>query len=215
MESNQSYSRARAGKPKKESMLSKAERMHPHETMFIGAMIGIVLVFIGIEAIFLFNVWGKGNGEGSIFVPKAFFVSTLILFISSRVIAHVETVYKEGEVHELLRKLNLTLALGLAYCAMQIIGWAELYYQSVYLSGLPAGAALYVLSGVHIAHIVVGMLFLGITCLKLSKKANDPVDLLIYETSPYERIRVRMLNLYWQVMDVIWLLIFASFVLVF
>ncbi|MFT5617476.1 MAG: cytochrome c oxidase subunit 3 [Arenicella sp.] len=193
------------------SFVQRIAKIHPHQMILYGALVGISLVFLFLEIAFVVSSFHPKSRL--VWVPSAFVASTALLISSSFAIAKTMKAYRNGDLERLSQFLLLTLALGIGYCGLQVFGWAELYQSNIKLSGTPAGSFLYLISGVHLAHILGGMGFLAMAFIIVRKKMQDPVDQLIYETSPYEIIRLRMLNIYWHVMDVIWVIIFTTFCL--
>jgi cytochrome c oxidase subunit 3 len=193
------------------SFIQKMAKLHPHQMILYGALIGICLVFLFLGIAFVVSSFHPNSRL--VWVPSAFVASTAVLVSSSFAIAKTVNAYRNGNLERLSQLLLLTLALGVGYCGLQLFGWAELYQSNIKLSGTPAGSFLYLISGVHLAHILGGMGFLAMAFMIVRRKMQDPVEQLIYETSPYEIIRLRMLNLYWHVMDFIWVILFVTFCL--
>jgi cytochrome c oxidase subunit III len=81
--------------------------------------------------------------------------------------------------------------------------------------GLPSGSFLYVLSGIHIFHLVGVMIFSVIMLVQYNKKGKSEIEQILMLTNPFERMRIRLFTTYWHFMDLIWLVLFLVFVLTF
>ena len=82
-------------------------------------------------------------------------------------------------------------------------------------TGLPSGSFLYLLSGIHIVHLLGAMVFALILLLKLRNTQSDGIQKLLLITNPYEKMRIRLFTVYWHFMDAVWLILFLLFVLSF
>jgi cytochrome c oxidase subunit 3 len=91
----------------------------------------------------------------------------------------------------------------------------ELSNKGINFTGVPSGSFLYVLSGIHVVHLIGAMSFAVILLLQLRKIEQDMVHKLVWMTNPYEKLRIRLFTVYWQFMDAVWLILFLLFVLSF
>ena len=147
--------------------------------------------------------------------PKSFIVSAFAILLSSFMLARAMPAYLNDDLREVKRSLAYTLILGLAFAVSQFIGWQELDLAGIGFAGERSGAYIYVISGLHLIHLVGGLLFLAFLYVKVSRKQSDPVASLIYLTTPYEKIRLEMLSIWWHFMDILWLILFFYFLFTF
>jgi cytochrome c oxidase subunit 3 len=91
----------------------------------------------------------------------------------------------------------------------------ELTNMGINFTGMPSGSFLYVLSGIHIFHLIGAMIFAVIMWIQLRKNQRDQIKNLVLLTNPYEKMRIRLFTRYWHFMDAIWLILFSLFVLSF
>ena len=66
--------------------------------------------------------------------------------------------------------LGIALVLGFAFMISQYLGWVKLVGMGIYLVGNPSGSFLYVLTGLHLAHLLGGIIALATTTIKASTK---------------------------------------------
>jgi len=123
--------------------------------------------------------------------------------------------YQEENSTKLHRSLKATFILGILFTVFQILGWMELTEKGINFTGVPSGSFLYVLSGIHVVHLLGAMSFAVILLLQLRKIEQDMVRKLVWMTNPYEKLRIRLFTVYWQFMDAVWLILFLLFVLSF
>jgi cytochrome c oxidase subunit 3 len=146
-------------------------------------------------------------------MPKSFILSTLILLISGYTVSKLLLHYKEDSVQKLKNSLLITFFLGVIFTVLQFIGWKELTMMGVDFRGLPSGSFLYVLSGIHIFHLVGAMIFSILMVYKYHQTEKDEIKHLLLLTNPYEKMRIQLFTTYWHFMDLIWVVLFLIFVL--
>ena len=196
------------------TLLQRVERLHPYETMLYLGMLGSGLIFLFLTAAFLFSSRALLAGMNQS-MPIAFLVSTFLLIISGFSATSIRLAYQEEDTDKLLGSLRITVILGLIFTVLQVVGWFELKAKGIEFTGIPSGSFLYVLSGIHIFHLLGAMIFGLILYFQLAKARKDEVQKLIIHTNPFEKMRVRLFSYYWHFMDGIWLILFLIFVLSF
>jgi len=109
--------------------------------------------------------------------------------------------------------LLVTMLLGIAFAAFQIVAWSELFNSGISMQSNVAGAYLYVISGLHFLHIIAGIIVLSIFWLKAKERQDNPVKELLFDTDPVAKLKVKCLALYWHFVDGLWLYLYAFFLL--
>jgi cytochrome c oxidase subunit III len=104
--------------------------------------------------------------------------------------------------------VGFTLALGTAFIVMQIFGWKQLFDTGIDMHTSMAGAFLYTLSGLHILHILGGIIYLGITFASALKKVTY-VDSFVYSVNPPTQLRLQLVSMYWHFIDALWIYLFV------
>jgi cytochrome c oxidase subunit 3 len=196
------------------SWFQQIERFHPYQTLLYLGMFGSGLIFFFMTVAFLFSGINQLEGFNQR-VPVSFLISTFLLIVSGYTATNLRIYYQEENTQELLNSLRNTVLLGIAFTALQVSGWFELEKMGISFTGIPSGSFLYVLSGIHIFHLIGAMIFAMILWVQISRKLADPVDNLILHTNPFEKMRIRLFTLYWHFMDIIWLILFVLFVISF
>jgi cytochrome c oxidase subunit 3 len=194
--------------------LQKLEQLHPYELLLYLGMVGSGIIFLFLALAFLFS--GRESLQGlNEQMPLAFLVSTFLLVLSGYTAVKMRIHYQEENSAKLHRSLKATFVLGLLFMVFQVLGWMELADKGISFTGIPSGSFLYVLSGIHVAHLLGAMGFAVILLLQLRKIEQDMVRKLVWMTNPYEKLRIRLFTVYWQFMDAVWLILFLLFVLSF
>jgi cytochrome c oxidase subunit III len=190
------------------SAFRKIERMHPISMLLYLSMIGIgILFFILVIAFARTGGFDIENFE----LPKFFSISTIILLFSSYTISKVPSLYRRDKLNAMTRYLGLTLLLGVLFVGAQLIGWNEMNNEGVYFTGKASGTYLYLISALHILHLLGGLIFLSFLFFKTAHVAADGVRTLIFIRDPYRVLQLSMLRSYWNFMDFLWLALYIIF----
>ncbi|MDF2156564.1 cytochrome c oxidase subunit 3 [Algoriphagus sp. CAU 1675] len=194
--------------------LNKLESLHPYETMLYLGMLGSGLIFLFLTVAFLFSILNQLEGLGGR-IPISFLISTFLLMVSGYSATKMRLYYNEEKTQKIIQSLRNTLILGTLFTLLQFLGWVELQSMNIDFRGIPSGSFLYLLSGIHIFHLLGAMIFAFILWIQLRKTKKDGIQRLIVFTNPFEKMRIRLFTIYWQFMDGIWLILFLLFVLSF
>ncbi|MFD2203835.1 cytochrome c oxidase subunit 3 [Shivajiella indica] len=196
----------------KEPWFQKIEKMHPYQTLMYLGMFGSGLIFLFMTLAFLGSETGNMEGIG-FKMPKSFILSTLIILISGYTASKMLLHFKEEKIKKLKDSMLITFFLGLCFTLLQFLGWKELTLMGVDFKGLPSGSFLYVLSGIHIFHLIGAMVFSILMVYKYHKTEKDEIQHLLVLTNPYEKMRIQLFTTYWHFMDLIWIVLFLIFVI--
>lgn len=134
------------------------------------------------------------------------------MMASSFSIREANRAFRSEQFDQYKNWLGFTLILGIIFAVCQFIGWLFLQQNGILLSNNPAGAFIYLLSGLHLAHIGMGLGALGYIFYDALKNANY-VDGFIQSLNPVKQARLKLLTRYWHFVDVLWLYLFMLFVI--
>lgn len=197
-----------------QTWLQRVENLHPYETLLYLGMFGSGLIFLFLVVAFISS--GINQLEGlNHKIPVAFLISTFMLILSGYTATKMRLHYQEENLPKLEGSLRNTFLLGVTFTILQFAGWKELTDMGINFTGLPSGSFLYLLSGIHIFHLLGAMIFALILLVQLRKTQEDGIRKLILVTNPFEKMRIRLFTVYWHFMDAIWLILFFLFILSF
>lgn len=175
------------------------------------------LLWIGIVSIIMFFsgltsavVVSQGGGAFiNIELPFAFTISTIIIIISSVAFHFGLRAIKNGNLGVAKICISSTLILGLLFVFSQFLGWANLYQKGIYAVGSQStqqSSYLYLLTVLHVAHLVGGLISLLVVLVKTVKERYSPVNFLGVQVS----------LTYWHFLGGLWiyLFLFLKFVIV-
>jgi cytochrome c oxidase subunit 3 len=144
-------------------------------------------------------------------LPKQFVVSTVIILLSSYVMSTVNKLFREEQLIKLRNNLGIALVLALAFAINQYVGWLSMVDQGILFEGRTAGVYLYILSGLHLIHMIGGLFFLLMIFIEIVKMSKDPIKSLVGTTNPYHKLKMDLLVTYWHYLDITWVIIFFYF----
>lgn len=170
-------------------------RIHPHRFALYAAMASILMMFASLTSAYIVRQ-AAGNWQEYL-VPQIFYISTLILLVSSLTLHMGYRAFKSGGAGAYRSMILTTLALGMVFIVMQYFGWQQLYATGVPLDGNPSGSFFYVISGVHAAHVLGGIAALGVAAFHAMT--------LKFEVTQRRINRFALVVQYWHFVDLLWL----------
>ncbi|WP_245327865.1 cytochrome c oxidase subunit 3 [Hymenobacter fodinae] len=178
--------------------------------LYLG-LVGITVLFVVLVAAYARLRFVSDAPVGIYPFPRYFSLSTIVLLVSSYTISQAKRLYQQDDLSNLVRCLGATLLLSSIFAGLQILGWRELLNQGVLLNGVASGTFIYLISGLHVVHLLGGMLFLLALLLRTIHASRDGVRTLVFIRNPYRRLQLHMITVYWHFIDVLWVVLFAAF----
>jgi heme/copper-type cytochrome/quinol oxidase subunit 3 len=126
--------------------------------------------------------------------------NTVILLSSSLIANWSEKAIKAGRKRRFLLGGALTVLLGAAFVAVQLVEWKTKSYS---LQTNPYGSLFFTITGFHMAHVVVGLLA---WLTMLAWGARGYFD-------QHRHTPVLITAIYWHFVDVVWIAVFTTFYL--
>lgn len=163
------------------------------------AIVSMVMVFAGLTSAYYVRMQA---GDWLHFdMPQLFYVSTAIIIFSSVTMNWVLASAKKNDFKNMKIASSITLVLGIAFIFCQFKAWGVLYAQKVVFAGSysnPAGSFLYILTGLHMAHLVAGILALSVVWVKaLGKRYNSE-----------DHYGIKVCAIFWHFLDALWIFLF-------
>jgi len=124
-------------------------------------------------------------------------VNTLLLLTSSWSIARCVERSRAGEWRAALANLWLTAGGGVLFCVLKLYEWSVEIGQGFTFTTNRFFAFYYFLTGMHLLHVLVGFIALGVIFYQLKSPARRSQELI--ETGAT----------YWHLVDFLWVIIFA------
>ncbi|MEZ4909910.1 MAG: cytochrome c oxidase subunit 3 [Saprospiraceae bacterium] len=181
-----------------DQVLYRRNKIHPHKFALWASMGSILMMFAAFTSAYIVK---QSAGNWLEFtVPKVFYFSTIIIILSSLVLHYSFKAFKAGK--EKPYKLGLVIAFlfGIAFIVLQYNGWLELYKIGVDLKGNVSGSFFYLLSGIHLLHVLGGLAALIVALIHAFSLKFNVTDRRIH--------RFDLVVNYWHFVDVLWIYLF-------
>lgn len=185
--------------------------IHPYYIMMGLLLLGVTALFVGFTGSYLYN--RMQSGIDPIQLPNLFYVNTLLLMASSWTIVMTKKSYLSDETEKYKLYLGITLLLTIGFLVSQIIAYIQLQEQELFASNSTMSAYMYLIAGVHFAHVIAGIPFLALFLLTAQKKMKSPITVLLYFADPDKKRKLDLLNIYWHFLDGLWIFLIAFFLL--
>jgi len=181
-------------KVEKESIRKKTAM--PMLALGIGS---ILMLFAGLTSAIIVR---QGEGNWLKFdMPRAFFLSTAVILISSLTMIRAVNAVKNNDSKKAVMLLGATFLFGISFACTQVSGWYALNSQNVYFTGRTANAAgsfFFMLTWLHLMHMVGGLICLIASGINAARNKYTPENYL----------GLKLTAVYWHFLGILWLYLF-------
>ncbi len=172
--------------------------MHPQKFALWIFIVSVIMLFAAMTSAYMVR-----QAEGNWFVfelPPMFYYSTAVILASSLTMHWAYLAAKNDWLSQLRWAIGATTLFGGAFLYMQVAGFGELVEMNVYFSGgNPAGSFVYVIAGLHGAHLVSALVFLILVLVAAFR----------FDIHSKRMVRIEMCATYWHFLDALWLYLFV------
>ena len=166
---------------------------------------GSVLLFTVLFATYI--VRSSGPSWAQVALPNVFLLSTVVMMLSSLTLHTANQAFRNERFPMYRTYLGMTLSLGILFILLQAWGWRQMVLAGIGLQANPAGGFVYILSGLHLLHILIGLIFLLIAFVEAMRR-RQYIDAFVYSVNPPNQLKIKLITLYWHFIDVLWLVVF-------
>tara|TARA_B100001250_G_scaffold226104_1_gene193974 strand:+ start:824 stop:1381 length:558 start_codon:yes stop_codon:yes gene_type:complete len=184
-------------------MNSKIEKAH-HTLLMVG-MFSVVMLFAGLTSAYIVSKGSLGSQWDYIILPNTFFLSTLMICLSS-VFGYCALKYVSSDnIKMLTRSLFSTILFGGLFFLFQVLGWYDLINDGKFLTGNNvASSYIYVLTLTHIVHFIGGLIPLIIVYVR---SINNK-----YSSNTFHGLK--LVIRFWHFLAILWLYLFCFLLLI-
>lgn len=165
------------------------------------ALAGVTMLFTALTSAYIVRA-NSSNDWRPIEMPRVLWLSTTLIIASSITFEIARYALKRGQRSLYNRWLLLTVMLGLAFLASQLLAWRQLVAQGIYVASNPHSSFFYVLTGAHGLHLLGGILGLDYLLLRSWRKSFED------QAEEKRQARLNSVALYWHFMDGLWIYLF-------
>ncbi len=171
--------------------------MHPKKFAMWLFIATVVMLFAALTSAYIVR---QAEGNWLLFdLPNLFYVNTAVIIVSSLTMQWAYWSAKRDQLEKTKLAISITSILGIAFLIGQIMAWGQMVDQNIYFVGdrgsAVSGSFVYVLSGLHGAHIISGVVFLLIVLLST----------LRYKVHSRNLTQMEMCTTYWHFLGGLWL----------
>ena len=182
------------------TQLEQNTKIHPYKMLLWVGLGSIVMMFAGLTSAYIVK---KSQANWLEFdLPNLFWFSTLVILVSSFTIQMAVKKAKAGEMAQYRGFLSVTAILGITFIILQLRGFQALELNNVALTGArsnSAGSFLLVIAGLHLLHLVGGVIAIAVISLKA----------MAAKSSTNQVLSVELVASYWHFVDILWIYLFV------
>lgn len=159
-------------------------------------IVSIVMLFAGLTSAYIVR---RGEGNWQDFeVPTQFYYSTAVILMSSLTFIQAINALKKNDVKRFKLLMLATLLFAISFVFTQFSGYAALVKMGIYLVGNASGAYMYALTGMHLAHLIGGVISIIFIIIKS----------LLNKYSSENWHGVYVASMYWHFLGILWVFLF-------
>ncbi len=178
-------------------------KIHPHKFALWVACGSITMMFAAFTSAYMVR---QAAGNWLEFrLPGIFFFSAAAIVLSSIALHGGYLAFKTGRESWYKRGLLIALVLGLVFVVLQYKGWLAMEAMGIEFTGNPSGSFVYVISGIHAAHVLGGIGALTVALLQAYKQS--------YRPTAARQLRFELTLTYWHFVGALWIYLVLFFVL--
>lgn len=164
-------------------------------------IVSICMLFAGLTSAYIVK---KSDGRWLQFdMPDMFLYSTLVLVLSSIAMHWTYLKAKDNSLKAVKIGITATAAIAVVFFYMQYLSWVKLVSQDIFLVGNPSGSFVYIFSGLHLAHLIGGLVFLLVVFL----------DTMNYKVHSKSMLAIEMCTTYWHFLGGLWIYLYLFLVM--
>lgn len=179
-----------------------AGRKKSAKPMLWVSMISMVMFFAGLTSAYVISM--RRDDWVTFELPDAFYISTLLIILSSITISISQRLIKKGKRELSIAFLLITFALGIAFVWQQYAGFEDLRSAGLFFTGPTSTVSTSFIIGItlmHALHVFAGIIVLLVVIYNHFNHKYISDDLLGFELGA----------IFWHFIDVLWIYLFFFF----
>jgi cytochrome c oxidase subunit III len=179
-------------------------KMDPKKFSLLLLIVGMVMLFMGLTSAVLVRM-----GEGNWFhfdLPVQFIYSSAVVLVSSLTMWFAYRAAKADEIGKTQILMFATLIVGSMFVYFQYQGWVDLAQRGIFFvpaeggaNGMISGSFIIGLVGLHLLHLIGGLLFLAVVLVKT----------LLFQVHKKNLLSINLCNTYWHFVGILWFYLYT------
>ncbi|HEY0426626.1 MAG TPA: heme-copper oxidase subunit III [Pyrinomonadaceae bacterium] len=163
----------------------------------------VLMTFSVLIGAYIFSS-ANGSPEWKPFnLPAQIWISTVLILASSLTYTFAQKALNAAQQQKAKNWLLATTILGAAFISSQILAWLALVKRGVYVESNPYAGFFYIMTAVHVVHVIGGIIILGYIVLRTWQVTSSESELEKRQSIS------KTVGWYWHFMDALWLVLFA------
>ncbi len=176
--------------------------MHPRKFSMWLFIVTVVMIFAALTSAYIVRQ-AEGNWR-EYELPLSLWINSGIIILSSATMHWAYLSAKKDNLEMVKVAISSTTFLGVLFLIGQMWAWNVLVSNEVYFTGgNPSESFLYVLTGLHGAHLVSAIIYLFIVLFATFR----------YQVHSKNLAKIEMCATYWHFLDILWLYLFIFLLL--
>lgn len=176
-------------------------KMNPQKFSLWLILIASSMLFMAFTSAFIVR-----QGDGNFFkytLPTSFLYATLVILTSSISMIFAYRSAKKDEIENIKKGLWLTIVGGILFIVLQYQSWTNMIAQGLHLvnpddGSKVSGSFVYVISFVHLAHVLIGLIFLIVILVRTYNGKVHKKNLLTISQG----------NTFWHFIGILWVYLY-------
>ncbi len=162
------------------------------------------MFFAALTSGFIVYIGGKGHALRTV-MPQAFVYSTAVIVLSSVTMYLASKAAKGLQFAKQRMFLWATFLLGVLFLVLQVYAWYVLTFKMgvFFVNPNASQSFIYVFSGMHLLHILGGLVLILISLVSAYRKTPQVINLF----------RMEMSSIFWHFVDIIWIYLYVFLLL--
>lgn len=187
-------------------MIDKSLAPSRYQAMRFGLWIGMASITMMFAALTSSYLVRKPAGNWYEFkLPNEFFISTILILLSSYTIEWAYRNFKKAELQAYRLGILLTWLLGIGFLISQVLAWQALAAKGITVDLNVSGSFLYAMSGIHALHVFGGIGALTVSLLTALFVSGEITD--------WRVLKLDLVRQYWHFVDIVWIYLLLFLIL--
>lgn len=161
-------------------------------------IVASMMLFAGFTSAYIVR---RGDGNWEVFdLPNFFAVNIVIAILSSVLMQFAYFAAKKDNIKTLKVLISATFITSILFLIFQVEGWNQLRANNVFFAfSNPSNSFVYVISGVHFAHVIAGVFFILATLVATFKYKVHKTNMLL----------INLCTTFWHFLAAMWIYLYV------
>ena len=162
----------------------------------------VTMTFGAIITVFFVRSEGK-MFWGHLHIPGVLWVTTALLLASSAVLENARRKLAASDQQHFFKFTSVATILGILFLVGQVSAWIQILHSGIVLARNPHSWFIFLFTGLHGLHIVVGLAGLVYLLMRTRRPASGP------KYQMRTRVAANGISIFWHYLDFLWILLFV------